>query len=98
MNNVYSVFDSCSGIFGDPVLAPNDAAAKRMFEYSISHPSVPKYIRDDAVLYGIGYFDVETGHFSCDLPPYVVSRGSSVVVPDVSCATSDKSEVKPFEE
>lgn len=79
-NNVYAVFDSCSGVFGDPFIAFNDNVAKRVFEHSLSHPSVPKYIRDDSVLYGLGFFDNKTGYFTADVPPYVVSRGSSVVV------------------
>lgn len=83
MNNLYSVYDSCSGIFGDPFIAVNDAVAKRMFDNTLAQPSVPQYIRDDSVLYGIGFFDSKTGCFTADVPPYVVSRGS-VVVPDVS--------------
>ena len=82
MNNIYAVLDSCSGIFGDPICAPNDAAAKRMFEFSVVQPSIPKFVRDDAVLYGIGYFDNQAGTFTADVPPYVVARGCSVIIPD----------------
>ena len=98
MNNVFAVYDSCSGIFGDPFIVPNDASAKRIFENTIANPSIPKYIRDDSVLYGLGYFDSHTGYFTFDVPPYVVSRGSSVVVPDVSCETSANPEVIHNEE
>lgn len=98
MNNVYAVFDSCSAVFGDPFIAANDAVAKRMFDHTISNSSIPKYIRDDSVLYGIGYFDQQTGYFTCDVPPYVVSRGASVVVSDVSRETSASPEVKNCEE
>ena len=98
MNNVYAIYDSCSGIFGDPFIAVNDAVAKRSFEYSLSDPSIPKYIRDDSVLYGIGFFDKQTGYFSADDPPYVVFRGSHVVVRDVSLETSADSEVNYNEE
>lgn len=83
-NNVFAVYDSCSGIFGDPFIAVNEAVAKRMFEYSLSEPSIPKYIRDDSVLYCIGSYDNTSGYISYDSPPYVVSRGSTVVVSDVS--------------
>ena len=79
MNNLYSVFDSCSGNFGNPFVAANDACAKRLFDNSLAQPSVPKYIRDDSVLYGIGYFDSKSGYFSSDVPPYVVSRGCTIV-------------------
>lgn len=88
MNNIYAVFDSCSGLFGDPLIAANDAAAKRIFEFTLSQPSIPKFVRDDSVLYGIGYYDNTTGCFTADRPPYVVCRGSSVTVPD-SCETDD---------
>lgn len=83
MNNVYAVYDSCSGNFGDPFIVANDACAKRLFDNTLAQSSVPKYIRDDSVLYGLGFFDPKTGYFSSDVPPYVVSRGSSVVVSDV---------------
>lgn len=92
MNNVFAVFDSCSGIFGDPFIAVNDAVAKRMFEYSLVNPSIPKYIRDDSVLYCIGCYDNKTGYVSYDSPPYVICRGSTVV-PDVSRETSSDKEV-----
>lgn len=82
MNNVYAVFDSCSGLFGEPLVAVNDAAAKRIFEFTISQSGIPKFVRDDSVLYAIGYYDNKTGCFSADCPPYVVCRGSSVIVPD----------------
>lgn len=82
MNNIYAVFDSCSGIFGDPLIAVNDATAKRIFEFTITQSDIPSYVRDDAVLYGIGYYDNKTGCFTSDRPPYVVCRGSSVIVPD----------------
>lgn len=93
MNNVYAVYDTCSGIFGDPFIAVNDATAKRMFEYSLMNVSIPKYIRDDSVLYALGSFDNASGCFTSDVPPYVVSRGSTVMVPDVPCETSPDSEV-----
>ena len=78
MNNIYSVYDSCSGIFGDPFIAYNDADATRVFMFSLANPSVPQYIRDDSVLYGLGSFDPHSGTFACDLP-HVVARGSTVV-------------------
>lgn len=84
MNNLYAVFDSCSGIFGDPIVAANDADAKRLFIFSVSQPHIPQYVRDDSVLYGIGYYDHQTGFFTRDVPPYVVARGSSVIVSDDS--------------
>lgn len=98
MSNVYSVYDSCSGIFGDPFIAPNDAYAQRVFNYSLSDPDLPKYIREDAVLYALGYFDSKTGYFTSDVPPYVVCRASSVVLPDVSRNTSASPEVDQIEE
>lgn len=93
--NVYAVFDSCSGLFGDPIIADNDAVAKRMFDYTVSQPNIPKYVRDDAVLYCLGYYDRITGCFTTDCPPYVVCRGSSVTVsvPDENEKILDKSEV-----
>ena len=81
-NNVFAVYDSCSGLFGDPLIAANDAAAKRIFEYSVASKSVPKFVRDDAVLYCLGYYDNQTGGFVADVPPYVVARGAAVIVPD----------------
>ena len=98
MNNVYSVYDSCAGIFGDPFIASSDAVAKRIFEYTISSPSLPKYIHDDSVLYGLGYFDCKTGCFTSDVPPYVVCRGSTVVVSDVSRESVVDQEVNNSEE
>lgn len=98
MNNIYAVYDSCAGIFGDPFIAPNDAYAQRVFNYSISNPDLPKYIHDDAVLYALGYYDCETGCFTSDVPPYVVCRGSAVKVRDVSCDTSADLEVIHNEE
>lgn len=82
MNNLYAVFDSCSGLFGDPIIAFSDANAKRIFDFTVSQPGIPKYVRDDAVLYGIGYYDNKTGSITSDVPPYVVARGSAVIVPD----------------
>lgn len=93
-NNVYAVFDSCSSLFGDPFIATNDAVAKRLFVNTLSQPSVPKYIRDDAVLYGVGFFDNQTGYFTTDDFPYVVARGSSVIVPRETSVT----EVSELEE
>lgn len=83
MFKVYAVYDSCAGIFGDPFICPSDAVAKRTFEYAISNADIPQYVRDDSVLYGLCTFDRQTGYFTCDVPPYVVSRGSTVV-PDAS--------------
>lgn len=80
MNNIYAVFDSCSGLFGDPLIASNDATAKRIFEFTLSQPDLPKFVRDDSVLYGIGYFDKNTGTFAPDCHPYIVCRGSSLSV------------------
>ncbi len=98
MANVYSVYDSCSGIFGDPMIAVNDAVAKRFFENALSDPNLPKFIREDSVLYCLGSFDNKTGYFTSDVPPYVVCRGSSVVVPDTSSELSVNSEVIHNEE
>lgn len=84
MNNLFAVYDTCAGIFGDPFVAINDVVAKRTFEFSISNPSIPKYVRDDAVLYSIGHYDAESGYVTNDVPPYIVCRGSTVVVPGVS--------------
>lgn len=98
MNNVYAVYDSCSGIFGDPFIAFNDSVAKRLFVHSLTNISIPKYIRDDSVLYGIGYYDNKTACFTSDVPPYVVCRGSTVVVPDDSAQSSANSEVTVNEE
>lgn len=92
MSNVYAVYDSCAGIFGDPFIAVNDAVAKKLFEYSVANASIPQFIRDDAVLYALGFFDSKTGYFTSDVPPYVVSRGSSVVIPDVSRETITEKE------
>lgn len=89
MFNIYAVYDSCAGIFGDPLIAPSDAVAKRLFEYALSDSQIPKYVRDDSVLYGLGSFDRKTGAFTADVPPYVVSRGSTVV-PFVSEGYSNK--------
>lgn len=97
MNNLFSVYDSCSGIFGDPFVAVNENVAKRAFVNSLSHPSVPKYIRDDSVLYCIGCYDNQTGYVSYDSAPYVVCRGSTVV-PDVPCDVSVDKEVVPLED
>lgn len=77
-NNLYSFFDSCSGIFADPLVADNDATAKRLFEFSLANPNVPNYVRKDAVLYGIGHFDNTTGTIVQDSMPYVVARGCYV--------------------
>ncbi len=93
MNNLFAVYDSCSGVFGDPFVAVNDAAAKRIFELVLSNPDIPKFVLDDAVLYCIGCYDNKTGYVSYDSAPYVVFRGSSVVLPDVSRETSANPEV-----
>ncbi len=98
MNNLFAVYDSCSGIFGDPFVAVNDAAARRIFEIAVSNADIPKFVRDDAVLYCIGRYDNKTGYVSYDSAPYVVSRASSVVIPDVSRETSADLEVTHNEE
>ena len=76
--NLYGVFDSCSAIFGDPLVAANDAAAKRLFDFTLSDPGVPDYVRKDAVLYALGHFDNTTGTVVQDILPYVVARGCNV--------------------
>lgn len=92
MDYVYSVYDSCSALFGDPFIATNDAVAKRLFEHSVSNPSLPKYIREDSVLYCLGAFDRKAGSFTA-VTPYVVSRGSSVLL-TADWNTPDDLEVK----
>lgn len=77
MTNFYCVLDTCSGVFGDPITADNDAVAKRFFEYAVSDPSIPDYIRKDSVLYRIATFDRASGEV-CPVVPYVVLRGCSV--------------------
>lgn len=83
MNNLYAVFDSCSCVFGDPIISDNDSSAKRFFRYSLSDKNLPDFIRKDSVLYGVGYFDRETGLITSDGLPYIVDRGCNVVVADV---------------
>lgn len=98
MNNLFAVYDSCSGIFGEPFVAVNEASAIRMFEFALANADLPKFIRDDTVLYCIGCYDNKTGYVSYDSAPYVVIRGSSVVLPDVSLQTPSDSEVIHNEE
>lgn len=95
MNNLFAVYDSCSATFADPFVAANEAVAKRLFDNTIGQPSVPKYIRDDSVLYCIGRYDNKTGYVSYDSAPYVVSRGSSIVLPH---DTLSEAEVTKIEE
>lgn len=83
--NVYSIFDSTSAVFGDPIICTNDADAIRSFSYALSNPKYPNYIRLDSVLYCLGTFDRETGMFKQDVPPYVVFRGSNVIVRKDDC-------------
>lgn len=92
MNNVFAVFDTCSGVFGDPVVVENEASARRIFRYSLSGKGVPDYVRRDSVLYSLGYFDHHTGSFSFEDVPYIIDRGCNVVVPD--CCVSEVSTVE----
>lgn len=79
MSNFYCVLDTCAGVFGDPLACDSDAVAKRLFEFGLSDPSLPDYIRTDSVLYRVAEFNRETGEIK-PCVPLVVARGCNVVV------------------
>lgn len=87
---VYSVFDTTAAVFCDPILAENDAIAKRTFSWSLSTPSLPDYVRTDSVLYCLGSFDRVTGMFTQDTLPVVVMRGASVQVRESEVEDDEK--------
>lgn len=89
MTNLYCILDTCSGVFGDPVVADNDAVAKRVFEYAVSDPSIPDYIRQDSVLYRIATFDRASGEV-CPVVPCVVLRGCNVQPRSIEEATENE--------
>ena len=78
LTKLYAVFDSCAGIFGDIICADSDAIAKRFFEYALSDPTVPDYVRKDSVLYTLGDFNRDTGKTN-SIVPVVIARGCNVI-------------------
>lgn len=82
MSKLYCVLDTCAGVFGDPMCCDSDAVAKRIFDFSISHPSIPDYIRKDSVLYAVADFNRNTAEI-IPFVPVVIARGCNVVVREV---------------
>lgn len=55
---IYVVFDKVAGTYGEPFTSVNDATAIRRFNYLMANS---KMVANDCQLYGIGWFNIESG-------------------------------------
>lgn len=62
-NNIYSIYDKQSEIYGRPFYAVNDILAKRTFETIANNPEsdIHKYPQDYKLV-KLGHFDTKSGH------------------------------------
>lgn len=75
MKQIYSVFDTVTGVYNDPVVAVNDGDAVRGFVFSCANPQIPESYLGDIALHHIGDFDELMGRVN-SFNPRIVMRGN----------------------
>lgn len=76
---MYSIYDRCAGVYGQPVFCHNDMVAKRDFT-RFCQSEQAAFMSADLQLYKVGSFDSDTGEV-VPCKPELVSSG---VVEEVS--------------
>lgn len=75
--NLYSIYDSVTGKFGQPWTAENDNTAKRAFERLATDDKADLHFRPkDYTLYAVGIMDDQTGSITshqADITPPLAS-------------------------
>lgn len=75
MKQIYSVFDSVTGVYNDPVVAVNDGDAVRGFVFSCANPHIPESYLADIALFHIGDYDELDGRVN-SFKPRIIIRGN----------------------
>lgn len=76
MNNIYTMRDRKSGIYGNPFISYNDKCAVRDFDAFCNLPH-NKYLAEDMELYKLGTFDSTTGEIVAYKPEFI--KGGEVI-------------------
>lgn len=83
--NVYVLFDTVSGNFGELFTLANDAEMRREFEQLVRNPSIPDYAIRDCCVIRLGSF-VSDANNPCLVPeavPPVILRGGNFNVSEI---------------
>lgn len=91
--NIYVLFDSVSGNFGELFTLANDAEMRREFEQLIRNPAVPDYAVRDCCVLRIGSFipDANNPRIVPEAVPPVVLRGGNYNVLEIRGQSSSVS-------
>lgn len=83
--NIYVLFDSVSGNFGELFTLANDAEMRREFEQLVRNPAIPEYAITDCCVLRLGSFisDTENPHLVPESVPVVILRGGNYNVSEI---------------
>lgn len=79
---MFSIYDFTAQAYGTPFFTVNKASAQRMVSDLVNNPQSYVYNHvDDYALYFLGVFDDQDGNFETSVPPDMICRCSSLVIP-----------------
>lgn len=83
--NIYVLYDSVSGNFGELFTLANDAEMRREFEQLVRNPAIPDYAITDCCVVRLGSFisDIENPHIVPESVPAVILRGGNYNVSEI---------------
>jgi len=82
MNQLFSIYDEKTLVFGQPFQAKTQGEALRMFAAAVNQPdSLLNDYPNDFTLYQIGSFNSENGLLTSECPLVNITRGSNVLLP-----------------